>query len=791
MTRALAGALAPLAAYPQFTVCKLVPRADKPGKTDKLPCNVWEGRVGVDAHDPKNWLPLDVALVTLEKWGPDYCLAFTLTRNDPFWAVDIDDALTPQGWSALSQHLVGMFPGAAVEISQSGRGLHIFGSGRAPEHGCKNVPLGIEFYTEARFMAINCFPELTQGSAALDFTAQLSSLVEQFFPAKVRAEGAPDGWTEGPSSDWRGPADDEELLRRALASHSARSSFGNAASFADLWTGDAAALARAYPSDADDYDRSSADAALAQHLAFWTGRDCSRIERLMRRSALARDKWDRDDYLGPRTIMNAVRMQRDVLQDKAPEPPPGPAPVAGAAEAVQPQEVQGSTFLSPADQVALFKGCVYVASDHRIWVPGGHMLNEGRFNVRYGGYTFAMDARNERTVRKAWEAFTESQVLRRPIADDVCFKPQRAPGELVEVDGRVLVNTFWPATVARSIGDPGPFIRHLAKLLPDERDRSIVLYYMAAMVQHQGVKFQWAPVIQGVPGNGKTLLNRAVEAAIGQQFCHWPPADELTAKFNAWMYGHTAILVEDIHIKRGGQIVDTIEALKPMITNDRYTVEMKGVDQKTVEVCCNYMFNMNHRDGLPKMRDDRRFAPFFTPQQTAADLARDGMTGNYFRDLYDWFKGPGRAIVAEMLWTLPIPDEFNPATGCQRAPQTSSTDQAIAESLGNVEQEILEAIEQGTPGFKGGWVSSLQLDVLLERINRGGVPRTKRRALMQSLGYDWHPALRDGRVNDPVLPDGGKPRLYVRPGSPESMIAVAAEVARAYTAAQTGIAARV
>ena len=57
-----------------------------------------------------------------------------------------------------------------------------------------------------------------------------------------------------------------------------------------------------------------------QHLAFWTGKDAARIERLMRRSALVREKWDRDDYLGPRTIMGAISRQVQVLQDKRPEP---------------------------------------------------------------------------------------------------------------------------------------------------------------------------------------------------------------------------------------------------------------------------------------------------------------------------------------------------------------------------------------------------------------------------------------------------------------------------------------
>lgn len=782
--------LAPLGAYKQFLVCKLIPRAGTPGKTDKLPCNVWLGKVGVDAHDPNNWLDHQTALTTLAAWGHGYCLGFAFTAQDPFWFLDIDDCLGPDGWTTLATRLCGMFPGAAVEVSQSGRGLHIFGTGRVPEHGCKNVKLGLELYHEKRFVALTGAGAI--GDASLDCTGALSALVAEFFPPRETAD-ATDDWGDGPSPDWLGPADDEELLRRALAAKGAGSVFGNRATFRDLWDANVVVLAESYPSGSgDQFDRSSADAALAQHLAFWTGRDHARIERLMRRSSLARDKWDaRPDYLRERTISTACSQQREVLRDKPVEPPAAVAPaVPPAADVAHQREVQGSTFLSPTAQVDFFKGCVYVLDSHQVLIPGGTLVNESRFKVIYGGYTFAIDQANERVSRDAWEAFTQSQALRRPTADSVCFMPGKPPGGIVSEGGRARVNLWWPVEVVRKTGDASPFLKHLERLLPNERDRKIALYYMAACVQHQGVKFQWAPLFQGAEGNGKTLLSLAVASAIGAKYVYWPKASQIASPFNAWLSGRTMILVEDIHIKRGptGTVVDVIEELKPMITASAgYEIQAKGKDQLNIEICCNFMFNSNHKDGLTKTRNDRRFAPFYTAQQSAEDIQRDGMDNGYFSRLYDWFKRDGgAAIVSELLWTLPIPDEYNPATDCQRAPITSSTEEAIELSLGGVEQEIVEAIEQGVSGFRGGWVSSIQLDRLLDRINRGAIKLNKRRALMQSLGYDWHPALPNGRVNNDVMPDGGKPRLYVKAGSEAARIATAAECAKAYTSAQIG-----
>lgn len=787
--------MTPLYQTPQWIVVLLVPLPN--GKTDKIPADFRTANVGVDAHDRNHWTDYGSAKSLAEKWGPQFTVGFVLTAADPFWCLDIDNALQADGtWSPLSQSLCAALPNTTIEVSQSGRGLHVWGQGYVPPHSKKNIPLAIELYTERRFIAIG-------HSAVGDMTQPCPTIAQvaaHYFPPREAAGETPE---EGPSPEWRGPTDDAELLRRAMQSRSAAAAFGGArASFADLWHADAAVLARAYPADSNSsepYDRSSADMALAQHLAFWTGRDVARIERLMRQSKLVREKWDREDYLVDRTIRGACGQQREVLQDKplapspvpeilgtgeVPDAPPGVPADTAPAGAPGMTAVEGSTFVTPAAQATLMAGCVYVVDQHRALIPGGHLVKPDQFRAIFGGYSFAMDNRNERVTRNAWEAFTESQVLRAPRADGTCFRPDLAYGALVVDAGRTRVNTYWPVQVPRKAGDIQPFLTHLQKLLPREYDWKIILYYMAACVQFQGVKFQWAPVIQGVEGNGKTFLSRCVAEAIGRRYVHWPKASKIAKDFNGWMVGKTFFAVEDIHTSEN---VDVIEQLKPMITGgDGLEIERKGIDQTSEEICGNFIFNTNHKNGLRKTRNDRRFAVLYCAQQSVEDLHRDGITPEYMRGLYHWARHvEGYAIVSEFLHTLPIPDEFNPATGCQRAPRTSSTEEAIAQSLGRIEQEILEAVAQGLPGFAGGWISSIQVDRLLDKLGRASsVPPNRRRDMLRSIGYDWHPALPEGRVNNAVAPDGGKTRLYIQHGHPAAALTSPAEVARAYTQAQ-------
>ncbi len=772
--------MAPLHNTPQWIVVLLVPLPN--GKTAKIPCDHRTLATHVDAHNPEQWTTYENALAIAAPLGKQFTVGFVLTEADPFWAIDIDNALQPDGtWSKLSHDLCHALPNTSVELSQSKRGLHIWGQGPVPPHTMKRVDLGIELYTELRFIAIG-----TQATGDMTLPCPtIAAVAAQYFPPRsVAATAAP---SNGPRADWRGPTDDEELLRRAMQSKSQAAAFGGKASFADLFTADAAVLARAYPPDSsstDPYDRSSADAALAAHLCFWTGADRDRVERLMRKSALARDKWDgHATYLVERTITTACGQQRDVLQDKLPEPGPGASAPAGAPSMTA---VEGSTFLSPAEQTALFAGCIYVVDAHKVLIPGGDLRRPDQFKAVFGGYTFAMDARNERTSRNAFEAFTESQVLKCPQVDGTCFRPDLPYGAIVENEGRKRANVWWPAHVRRTKGDIEPFLRHLKLLLPDEYERKCFLYFMAHVVQHPGVKAQFFPLLIGVEGNGKTFFSKCVAAAVGQRYTHWVAADKLGGKFNEWLFAKIFYAIEDLKIGDSGEVW---EKLKPMITGENIEIEGKGVDQRSDEIYGNFIANSNHFKAVRATANDRRVLHLHCAQQEFDDLARDGITQEYVSGLYGWAKVDGYAIVAEYLHTLAIPPEFGLSWFLGRAPKTRSTAAALVHSLGRVEQEIMDAVEQHMPGFAGGWISSVAVNNLIDakRLVREAPPLRERHVLIQRLGYVQHPGLAstDGQVCTVVAPDGKRPRLYVRPDHLELALQRPSDIARAYTVAQT------
>ena len=801
---------------------------DDDGEWTKIPVSPHTLKA-CNAHDPQQWVSYETAAAL----GPmvDKGLAFVFTESDPYFFIDIDECIKDGQYSLLAQEMLAAFHGAYTEVSRSGTGLHIIGTAPKIAHRCRDDRIGIELYTEKRFIALTWKNMSGDPDKAFDLTA----LVEKYLKPGVTS--GPAEWTDKPVREWRGFADDKELIKKAMGATSAASTFGSKCSFRQLWEADTAALAQAFPNTRAAYNASQADAALAQHLAFYTGCDCGRIKNLMLQSGLMRDKYNREDYL-PRTILKACSQQGDVygaVKLKAGTEPQrlqaeqirkdklaaaddaafnalynksGPSSTAHfwisnstrplgellsllrpltqappPTVATTPARRQGYQYMSADLQIEYFKGCCYVTSEHRIFTPDGQRMKPEQFNANYGGYIFQLDEMGEKTTRKAWEAFTENQCLQFPKVAGTCFKPDTPPGSVFMREGLPVVNTYIPYNPERAAGDASRFIRHLEILLPDTRDRAILTSYLAACCQYKGVKFQWAPLIQGVEGNGKTLITACLEYCLGAKYTHRPNASDLDNKFNGWLMDKLLIAIEDIFVTENKMQV--LEILKPMFTGEGLEVQKKGVDQVTVNICCNFIFNSNHKGAVRKTENERRFAIFYTAQQEREDIARDGMTGEYFNSIYEWLRHGGFAIVAEYLYTYPIPDEFNPATHCQRAPFTSSTRQAIEESQGIVEQEILEAIEEGRLGFRGDWISSAALDVILLNL-RKQLSHTRRKEILKSMGYIPHPALPDGgRATSATMCDGGKrPRIYVKQGSPAVHITNGAEVTKKYVEAQ-------
>lgn len=775
-----------------FIAYRLVPNAK--GGTDKIPFDPKTGH-NSDAQDPATWMTPEVA----RTFGVP--LGIVLDDSAGLFCIDLDScavidaAGNVTGWSPLAHDMLARFPGACVEVSVSGRSLHIMGSRQqVADHRTKRKDFpGLEVYSRRRFIALTGWG--MYGDIRTDHTAALQRVIAEFLPGDP-AELSPE-WTTEPNPSWRGGGTDEQIIAHLMRDGTAKQAFGGGCPFSALWECDAGTLQRYFPTSSigKDWDGSGADQALANHLAYATGYNCEHTLALMLKSKMSwRQKWERDDYLA-RTILKAVAGKVELRTPPTPTPPAASAlPPSVGTPVTQPSAPapgvsdyipKPGDYVSITQQQQLFAGCVYVEDVHQIMTADASMLAQKQFDARFGGLEFQMTVDGSKPSRSAWECFLDSHMAFWPKVRGLVFDPRGEPRCVIVREGQRYMNSWQPVPIERAVGDAGPFIAHLRALYPSGQDAEILLAYFAALVQYPGVKFQWAPLLQGVEGNGKTFFSHALEHCVGQRYTHHPKASQLDSRFNSAFEGKLLICVEDVFISDAK--ASMWETLKPMITSTRMEIEGKGVDKVSRDVCFNFIMNSNHKDAVRKTANDRRIAPFYGAQQHVGDLIRCGLTEDYFRALYKWGRGGGFAVVADFLLHYAIPEAINPGGDCVRAPRTTSTDQAIQKGRGSIEQEIFEALDEGRPGFRGGWVSSFAFDNLLAEIGKSKqISRERRREIIDGMGYRPHPSLPNGRVLI-SLPDGTRPVLYVpKDGThpSEAPGLLASDIARQYVEAQ-------
>lgn len=721
--------------FRQFILYKTAPNMSRPGKTDKFPCD-HTGLV-INAHDPQHWMDYATAAATVAVFGEGWGIGFVFTENDDLWFLDIDGCLIDGQWSQLAVSLCQMFAGAYIEVSGSRTGLHIFGSGKPPAHKSRNQALGLEFYSSGRFVALT--GTNAQGDAGADMSAVLPQLVEMYFKPDA-CTVADVEWADSPVAEWNGPADDEELIRRAMQSRSTASAFGNKASFSDLWLANDSVLNVAYPDPARGYDASAADAALAQHLAFWTGKDCARIRRLMEQSSLVRDKWEREDYL-PRTILGAVSRQVEVLQDKRPDArlmAPALTVPSGAADE-----------LTPEDFYAYLPEHKYINRRTRELFPvdavNSHLK---RFTDGHcQGMKPALWLDQFRAVQQmSWQ----------PAHPEIIVGMRSDKGHLIpEAKGKIY-NRYRPSDAVANDADPSPWVNHVHNLYPD--DAGHIIKWFAYRIQNSGEKINHALVIGGLQGIGKDLMLEPLRYGVGRSnFADVNPGD-LFKDFTDWAEVTLLIINEardlgDVDRYKFYESSKRFIAAPPdtLTCNRKYLAAYDVPNVMAVVITTN-----NKLSGLFIEPDDRRHYVAWSPAEKPSAA--------YFTHLWNWLQEGGKQAVFGYLQHLDIAD-FNPKAD---PPKTEAWRQIVAANANPEEAALADALEDAQGNrIQIATVSELAANAqfrghlglaatLLDRKNARKIPYLLERNGLEALPNPY--AKSDLRWR---LKDGRREMLYV------------------------------
>ncbi|MBD7942504.1 DNA primase [Psychrobacillus sp. Sa2BUA9] len=298
---------------------------EKGGRYTKIPYQI-DGNEA-RSNDRRTWSTFATAAKFYTESDADG-IGFVFSRQDNFIGIDIDQCVSYSAdetekvnpiINTFAQGIIDTLD-SYTEFSVSGTGIHIIIKGNLPQSvvgtGRKSAKHGLEIYQYGRYFTMTGNRENANG--IYDRTEELAEVFEKYFD---------DSDVQGRVNLADFEKDEIKISNDALWERMFRSKNGDE-------------IRSLYNGNLLKDDHSGSDLALANHLAFWTGKSASRMDSMFRETSLMRDKWDRIHFsdtgetYGERTIATAISSTTTTILDRKHEKEYAEFDVASNVEAV-------------------------------------------------------------------------------------------------------------------------------------------------------------------------------------------------------------------------------------------------------------------------------------------------------------------------------------------------------------------------------------------------------------------------------------------------------------------------
>jgi primase-polymerase (primpol)-like protein len=657
-----------LIGYRQFVTWRLIPQPNG-AKPRKVPYNPITG-YQASTTDPTTWADYATALGAVSR-GEYAGVGFVFTPDDPFVFIDLDHCRDP-ATGAYQSHAVNTFGllSGAWEISQSGTGLHGVGivtdAARFADKRRKWTDASgnaYEVYLADRFMAIGGTG--WTGEPDTDWTESLASLV----PAKESlSDYKAVEWLDRARDGYDGPADDNDLLQRAMASQGPLTRLGVKASFADLWNADPVALGALWPDDTRQFDHSSADLALCNALAWWTGCNPARMERLFARSALWRDDTrkarlaiakaindpNRSHFSRAQRLRDDERIGDDIAADAFPE-------ILTLEESIADLVFIGEGSLVVSRRSKRVRSKADAVNE---WAASKFTVDTGRFDN--SGHPVTKDVPVIRAWNESRDRRSRDVLAWVPGEPEFCASPER------QQSGDRAYNLWVPPILMTPPVDwqdrVQAFVQHIAYLIPDETERRMFTQWLGHIFQRPG-ELPHTAYLMFTPktGTGRGTLGSILTRALRGYVAANVSGDTLFGNFNGRLSMKLLATVDEIREGNGASRYANEQKLRSAVTEEYRHINKKYGSQSVEKNCCRWLMFSNHADALPFDNSDRRIVVIENPSQCE--------TGEYYARLHDALHDPlFIASVQHFLMTLDLRG-FNPHA---HAPMNAAKMKALA-----------------------------------------------------------------------------------------------------------------
>lgn len=276
------------------------------------------------------------------------------------------------------------------------------------------------------------------------------------------------------------------------------------------------------------------------------------------------------------------------------------------------------------------------------------------------------------------------------------------PGEdeFFEANGLEYVNSYSDATVPEM---PETLNRkqrrmckrvekHLEHLFASERDRKLLLSWLAYIVKTNG-RVNWAPVIQGGEGDGKSFFGLMMASVLGGENVNAINGSDLAEKYTSWGEGSQLCMIEEVRL-HGADRFAVINKVKTYITNVMVSIRRMKTDSYKVINTVNYLLTTNHKDGVPVNDSSSRYFPMFSRWQTKMAIkAFKRANPMYYTELHEVLQHGG--ALRRWLMDYELHEDFDPL---ERATESASLKEMQYLNQSDEEETLTEILDKELPG---------------------------------------------------------------------------------------------
>lgn len=236
------------------------------------------------------------------------------------------------------------------------------------------------------------------------------------------------------------------------------------------------------------------------------------------------------------------------------------------------------------------------------------------------------------------------------------------------------------------------FRTHVRNILPNKRERALLISFMAYIVQTHA-RPNFALVLQGTDGDGKSFFGDLMGACLGgTRNVRKLDPQQLQDRYTGWAVGQLLIVIEEIRLQ-GQSRFEILNKVKPFITNEAINIHPKGIDPYTAFNTSAYMASTNFKDALPVNDNDRRYLIFMSRFQTGEAIREfEAANPGYFTDLFGTIRGddPRPGALRKYLMRYELHPDFQPHG---RAPKTRAREEMVQHGKTDIQLAFEELVE--------------------------------------------------------------------------------------------------